>query len=79
MYLREGECPIFNTNRPVFLKLPEDEERCYAFSLNSLADVQVVVSTSYFDMTTGDLNVSYTINGSNPRQLSTRVATIPAQ
>lgn len=64
VYIREGECPLYNTNRPTLIELPENENRCYEFNLNSGADVQVVVASSYFDMTTGGMNVSYTLNGS---------------
>lgn len=73
VYLRAGECVLQNINIPTLLELPEGEERCYTFNVNSLEDTQIVVASSYLDMTTGDMNVSYTLNGSKEQRLSKRI------
>lgn len=68
-----GTCPFYKLGRAVQLDLGELETQCISYHLTKIADLEIVIGNSYFELTTGDLVVSLGQEG-NSRQLSGRIS-----
>lgn len=72
-YNAVGKCPIRSFGRVVNLDVDPDSDRCSSYSIGRMKDLEIVIASSYFDMTAGNMNVTVDWNGENKRQLSQRV------
>lgn len=78
VYNKEGECGIFRLTQAVVADVDESDFRCFGFHLNRARDVEIVVASSYFEMTTGNVVVTLTVGENSPRQLSQKMTVINA-
>ena len=61
----------------VNIDLDPNEERCSSYLITRMEDIEVVLATAYFALTTGNMNVTVDWNGNGLRELSSRITVIP--
>lgn len=77
-YNRDNKCPLRNLGRVANIDVDPVEERCSSYLITRMDDIEIVLASAYFAITTGNMNVTVDWNGNNTRLISNRITTINA-
>lgn len=58
VYNEIGTCPFYKLSKAVQLELGDMETQCISYHLTKVADLEIVIGSSYFELTTGNLVVT---------------------
>ena len=77
VYNAEGVCSKYILSRPVVAEVDDNAESCFSYYINRISDLELVIATSYFELTTGNLQVYISWNNDSARrEITQRVTTL---